>query len=83
MQRRERGADVVDELEGLRDDRAVEGVVRDLGRVREVADDRRLRVSLLRHQDVDPLDALSEPGYVIRRGDLEDATADVGGVARR
>ena len=42
VQRREGRADVVDELQRLRHDRAVERVVRDLRRVREVADDRRL-----------------------------------------
>ena len=78
VQRRERGADVVDELERLRDDRAVERVARDLRRVGEVADDRRLRVSLGRHQDVRPLDAVSEARRVVGRRDLEDAAADVG-----
>ena len=53
MERGERRAHVVDELERLRHDRAVERVVRDVRRVGEVADDRRLGVALLRHQDVD------------------------------
>ncbi len=50
------------------------------GRAREVADDRRLRVSLRRHEDVDLLDAASEPRRVVRRRDLEHAAADVGRV---
>ena len=45
VERRERGANVVDELERLGDDRAVERLVRDVRRVREVADDRRLGVA--------------------------------------
>ncbi len=77
MQRRERGADVVDELQRLGDDRAVEGVGRDVRRVREVADDRRLRVPLLRHQDVDLLDAGSVASRVVRSRDLEDVAANV------
>ena len=43
VERRERGAHVVDELERLGHDRAVERVARDVRRVGEVADDRRLR----------------------------------------
>ena len=80
MERRERGADVVDELERLGHDRAVERVVRDVRRVCEVADDRRLGVALRRHQDVAALDSASEPRRVVRRRDLEHAAADVHGV---
>ena len=53
---------------------------RDLRRVGEVADDRRLGIALGRHEDVDPLDVPSEPGRVVRRRDLEDPPADVRGV---
>ena len=80
MQRRERRPDVVDELQRLRHDRAVERVARDLGGVGEVADDRRLRVALLRHEDVDARDVGAVARRVVGRRDLEDAPADVGGV---
>ena len=73
VQRRERGANVVDELERLRDDRAVERVARDLRGVGEVADDRRFRVAFRRHEDVALLDPVTEPVRVVGRGDLEDA----------
>ena len=79
MQRRERRTDVVDELQGLRHDRAVERVARDLRRVGEVADDRRLRVALLRHEDVDARDVCAVARRVVGRRDLEDAPPDVGG----
>jgi len=48
--------------------------------VGEIADDRGLRVSLGRHEDVDLLDAASEGVRVIRGCDLEDAPPDVGRV---
>ena len=77
VQRREGGADVVDELQRLGHDRAVERVVRDVRRVREVADDGRLGVALRRHEDVHPLDAAAEAARVVGRGDLEHPAADV------
>ena len=46
----------------------------------EVADDRRLRVPLGRHQDVDALDARAEAARVVGRRDLEHPAADVAGV---
>ena len=79
MQGRQSRADVVDELECLRDDRAVERLVRDLGGVGEVADDRRVRVALLRHEDVDACDVGAVARRVVGCRDLEDATADVAG----
>ncbi len=77
---RESRAHVVDELQRLRDDRTVEGVVGDLRSIGEVGDDRRLRVSLRRHEDVHLLDTPPEAGRVVGRGDLEHAPANVGGV---
>ena len=81
LQGRQRTADVIDELERLRDDGAVERVVRDMGCVAEVADDRRLWIAILRHEDVHAQDVAAEPVRVVGRGDLENSSADVVGVA--
>ena len=70
------GPDVVNELERLRDDRAVECVVRDLRGVGEVTDDRRLQLPSVAMR----MSTCSTPRpnlVVVGRRDLEDTAADV------
>jgi hypothetical protein len=73
-----RRADVVEELERLRHDHAVEGIRRDVRRVGEIADEGRARIRIVDVEDVSLRHAaFAEDARVIVVFDLEHVSADI------
>ena len=81
MCRSQRGPNVIDERQQLRDEHAVERLVGDVGRVDDVGDERRPRVVLLDVEDVGLAHCGTELADVLVAGDLEHAALNVGRVS--